>query len=83
MGFLKKIIKYIRREKSSTFRKQVLQEKKQKYLFRDSISEKYKSERKSFFRDQKRKLAPFSDFFQSNLNFISDSYKESKILGII
>lgn len=83
MDFLSKILRYIKRDKKNDFRVQVREEKRQKYLFRDVPTDKYQSRRKTFFREQKRKLAPFTDFFQSRMTLIEEVRKDTKILGII
>ena len=63
MDFLSKIKKHLNRGSDKEFRKQVLTEKKQKYLFSDDITDKYRSSRAGFLHRKKRAIAPFANSF--------------------
>lgn len=83
MGFLSKIKKYLSRGHDKEFRKQVLSEKKQKYLFSDSTTDKYRSSRSGFLIQKKRAIAPYANSFGMNLEKVQKTIKDSKILAFM
>jgi hypothetical protein len=60
MDFLNKIKQYITRDGNKEFRKQVLEEKKQKYLFSSDLTDRYRSSRTGFFSKKVKAIAPFT-----------------------
>ena len=68
MTFLNKLqslwVRWSKRIKQRDFRASVMQEKRQKYLFRDELHEKHKSKRVDFIFRQKRAAKPLITVFQ-------------------
>lgn len=81
MDFLSKIKKHLVKDNGKEFRKQVLEEKKQKYLFSDKLTDKYRSSRSSFFTRKKRVIAPFTNVFWENYHRIKNQLIESRMLA--
>lgn len=80
MDFLGKIRKHLARNGDKEFRKQVLEEKKQKYLFSDELTHKYRSSRTGFFGSKRRTIAPFTTFILENFSRTKRQVIESHIL---
>ncbi len=60
---LAKALKYITRVKNRDFRKQIEDEKKQKYLFREDVEKSILKKRNSFFVWKKKAILPYTNFF--------------------
>ncbi len=80
MDFLSKIKKHLHWFGNKEFRKQVLEEKKQKYLFSDDLTDKYRSSRAGFFMKKKRAIAPFTHLFWENFYQAKKKIIESHLL---
>lgn len=78
-----KLFRYISRLKNRDFKKQVQEEKKQKYLFREDQEEHFFSKRNSFAVWKKHKLMPYSNFFGKGIELFDRYVFESKILSIL
>lgn len=83
MDFLNKIKRHIQGRGDKEFRKQVLEEKKQKYLFSDDITDKYRSSRSGFFREKKRAIAPFTNQFTESITHLKKRFDESHLWAYI
>ena len=83
MDFLSKIKKHLNRGSDKEFRKQVLTEKKQKYLFSDDITDKYRSSRAGFLHRKKRAIAPFANSFWENYTHLKKRAVESHAFAYI
>lgn len=81
MDFLSKIKKHLNRGGDKEFRKQVLSEKKQKYLFSDDITDKYRSSRAWFIYRKKRAIAPFTNSFGEGFTHIKKRAVETHALA--
>lgn len=81
MDFLSKIKRHLTNNGNKEFRKQVLEEKKQKYLFSDDLTDKYRSSRAGFFTRKKRAIAPFTNSFWENFYRTKKKIIESHILA--
>ena len=82
MDFLKRITRHLPSKKDKTFREQVKEEKKQKYLFRDAAEKKHVSPRNnSFFKKKKQEIAKYTSFFDGSFGYIHDHIRESRALG--
>ena len=83
MDFLRWIRNFSKKYKNRSFQSEVKKEKQQKYLFRDSPAP-LQTKRWGIFREKKRALKPFTNFFQEkiqqNMTFISG---ENRILWYI
>lgn len=83
MDFLSKIRQHLSWSGNKEFRKQVLEEKKQKYLFSDDLTDKYRSSRSGFFREKRRAIAPFTSQFSESYKDVKKKIDESHILSYI
>lgn len=81
MDFLNKILSYLGRDTNKQFRKQVQEEKKQKYLFSDDLTDKYRSSRTGFFTQKKKAIAPFTSSFFTRVNSIKKRIDDSHMLA--
>lgn len=83
MAFLSKIKKHLTRNNDKEFRKQVLEEKKQKYLFSDDLTDKYRSSRAGFLTRKKRAIAPYTNSFGERFSSVKKHIENSYILAYI
>ena len=83
MDFLSRIKRHLQNRKNSSFRKNVQEEKKQKYLFRDDENTKYTSSRQGIFSRQKKTLAPFASSIIKNTTDLKRRVTESRALAYI
>lgn len=83
MDFLNKIIKHFHTIGNKQFRKQVLEEKKQKYLFSDDFKDKYRSPRAGFFVRNKRVIAPFANIIWENFYRIKKKVLHSYLAAYV
>jgi hypothetical protein len=80
---LGKLLHYISRLKNRDFRKQVQEEKKQKYLFEEKKQDSFFTSRNGLSLWKKQKLLPFTRLFTSSFSFFDRHLLESKILSIL
>ncbi len=81
MDFLKNIIRRILRNWGQTFREQVKEEKKQKYLFRDASEKKHASSRNTFFKRKKQEISRYTSSFGWSFEYLGNHIRESRALG--
>lgn len=83
MDFLRWIRNFSKKYKNRGFQSEVKKEKQQKYLFRDSWSQ-IQTKRWGIFREKKRALKPFTNFFQEKIyNNTAFLYEDKRILWYI
>lgn len=84
MDFLLKILnRILRNGGEKSFRHQVREEKKKKYLFRNEDTLKHTSSRNTFFRKKKREIFNFAQILWGSFEFFHDHLRESPILGYL
>lgn len=84
MDFLLKIINRILKNGwGKSFRHQVREEKKKKYLFRDEETLKHSSSRNTFFRRKKREIFHFTHSLRWSVEFFHNHLRESPALGYL
>jgi hypothetical protein len=81
MDFLNKILKHLGKDTNKQFRKQVQEEKKQKYLFSDDLTDKYRSSRTGFFSRKKKAIAPFTNSFTNSISQVKKRIDDSHMLA--
>jgi POTRA domain, FtsQ-type len=81
MDFLNKILSHLGQDPNKQFRKQVQAEKKQKYLFSDDLTDKYRSSRSGFFSRKKKAIAPFANSFTTGASQIKKRFDDSHMLA--
>lgn len=83
MDFLKWIRNFSKKYKNREFQSEIKKEKQQKYLFRDSPTQIHTS-RWGIFREKKRALKPFTNFFQEKIDkTVHVFFWDSRILGYL
>ncbi|MBP9779023.1 hypothetical protein KBD33_00200 [Candidatus Gracilibacteria bacterium] len=80
---LTKITKYISYFKNRDFRKQIEDEKKQKYLFREEGEKSSLKNRNPFLMWKKKKILPYTNFFSQGVSYVDNLFWESKALSYI
>ncbi len=83
MDFLSKIKGHLGKRSNREFKKQVQEEKKQKYLFSEDLTDKYRSSRAGFIMRKKRAIAPYTNMFWEHVWVMRERFRESRILAYI